>query len=142
MGILLSDLIENVGTAVLNANAAIEQTAVAAYLGQGYERVSNDGGEEYIPVSYTISVPSVAGNKKLNVPVTALMNHSSMRLEQVDVKLRFVVEEDEGKDVAISVGTPKDLKDNYSMSELALQFKSAIPSEGIARVNNRHIQTL
>ena len=36
----------------------------------------------------------------------------------------------------------KDLKDNYSMSELALQFKTAIPSEGIARVNNRHIQTL
>lgn len=39
MGIPLSNLIDNIGTAVQNANAMLEQRAVAAYLGQGYDSI-------------------------------------------------------------------------------------------------------
>lgn len=35
MGIPLSKLIDNIGTAVQNANAMLEQRTVAAYLGRG-----------------------------------------------------------------------------------------------------------
>lgn len=146
MAMQLSTLIENVGRAVLNANVAIEQTAVAAYLGQGYDRVEmkrENGNEyEYIPVGYKIQVPTTSGNKMLHVPVTALMEHSSLQLAEVDVKLKFEVEEDDGDDVMVSVRSPKDSKDNFLLSELSLQFKTSVSSEGIARLNNRYVQSL
>ncbi|MBO5523021.1 MAG: DUF2589 domain-containing protein [Roseburia sp.] len=144
MGIPLSKLIDQIGTAVQNANAMLEQRAVAAYLGQGYEGVpSEEGGEtEFEPVSYTINIPSSGGKKQLKVPVTALMHHSSLQLEQVDVKLRFVVEEGEADEIIVSPKSSADAKDSFSMSELSLQFKSVQLSEGTARINNHYIQNL
>ncbi len=143
MGIALSSLIERIGVSVQHANAMIEQTAVAAYLGQGYEVKKEDGkGEEYIPVSYALRIPTAEGEKQVNVPVTALMHHNSLKLEQVDIKLKFLIEEGDGEDLVVSVKPLEDVKDSFSMSELSLQFKSAPPAEGTARVNNRHVQTL
>lgn len=144
MGVALSTLIENIGVSVQNANASIEQVAVAAYLGQGYDRVKQEQGdlEEYVPVGYAIRIPTASGEKQINVPVTALMHHTSLKLEQVDVKLKFVVEESSDEEIMVSVKSSNDPKDSFSMSELSLQFKSAPPAEGMARVNNRHVQTL
>lgn len=70
------------------------------------------------------------------------MHHSSLQLEQVDVKLRFVVEEGEEDEIIVSPKTSADTKDSYSMSELSLQFKSVPLSEGTARINNHYIQNL
>lgn len=144
MGIPLSKLIDHIGTAVQNANAMLEQRAVAAYLGQGYEGgpSEEDGETEFEPVSYTINIPSSGGKKQLKVPVTALMHHSSLQLEQVDVKLRFVVEEGEADELIVSPKSSADAKDSFSMSELSLQFKSVQLSEGTARINNHYIQNL
>lgn len=144
MGIPLSKLIDNIGTAVQNANAMLEQRTVAAYLGQGYEGVrSKENSEtEFEPVSYTINIPSPNGKKQLKVPVTALMHHSSLQLEQVDVKLRFVIEEGKEDEIIVSPKSSADTKDSFSMSELSLQFKSVQLSEGTARINNHYIQNL
>ena len=142
MAISLSGLIEQIGTAVQDANAMLEQRAAAAYLGQGYERITgNDGEEEFVPVSYTIQILS-AGERKLQVPVTALMHHNSLQLAQVDVKLRFLPEEGENGELLIS---PQPMDENlsaYSFSELSLQFGTTAPAEGTARIHNRHIQNL
>lgn len=144
MGIPLSKLIDNIGTAVQNANVMLEQRAVAAYLGQGYEGVTSedDSETEFEPVSYTINIPSANGKKQLKVPVTALMHHSSLQLEQVDIKLRFVVEEGEMDEIIVSPKFSAGTMDSFSMSELSLQFKSVQPSEGTARINNHYIQNL
>ena len=75
MGIALSDLIETMGRAVQNANTAVEQAAAAAYLGQGYEmRDTGDGSKAYVPVCYTIQIPSAPDEKQIQVPVTALLH--------------------------------------------------------------------
>lgn len=76
------------------------------------------------------------------MPVTALMHHSSLQLEQVDVKLRFVIEEGEEDEIIVSPKSSADTKDGFSMSELSLQFKSVQLSEGTARINNHYIQNL
>lgn len=141
MGMELSDLIERIGIAVQNANSAIEQVAVAAYLGQSYDRVNDAGQDKYTPVSFQVSVPTAAGEKKVNVPVTALMHHTSLRLEQVDVNLKFQIEEDSGDRVMVSVKSPKH-PEASTLNELSLQFKSAPPAEGMARIDHHHVQAL
>lgn len=143
MGVALSDLIEQIGLSVQKANALMEQMAVAAYLGQGYENERNgdDGEEEFVPVRFAIRVPDAAGEKTIQAPVTALMHHTSLKLEQVDVKLRFLIEESKEDAVMVSLKSPEDAA--YSvLSELSLQFKSAPPAEGMARVDYHHVQAL
>lgn len=144
MGIELSILIEKIGISVQNANAAIEQVAVAAYVGQGYDRVTSGDGksEEYVPVNCVVRIPTASGEKQMNVPVTALMHHTSLKLEQVDVKLKFILEEGGEDGVMVAVKSPEDMRDGFSMSELSLQFKSTPPAEGMARINNRYVQVL
>ena len=137
MGMELSDLIERIGIAVQNANTTIEQMAVAAYLGQSYDR----DGEEFTPVSFQVSLPTASGKKQVNVPVTALMHHTSLRLEQVDVSLKFQIEEDSGDSVMVSVKSPEH-PEASTMNELSLQFKNAPPAEGMARIDHHHVQAL
>lgn len=143
MGIALSSLIEQIGISVQKANALIEQTSVAAYLEQGYEKSSNmeDDAVTFVPVSYTINIPSPEGKKQLHVPVTALMHHTSLKLEQVDVNLKFLIEEKQKEDIIVSL-EPTNTFSAAVTSELSLQFKNTPPTEGMARIDQRHIQTL
>lgn len=146
MGIALSKLMKDIGTAVQNANAAIEERAVDVYLNQGYRRgkeMGEDGGTSfYTPVTYTLGLPAGGGNKKLEVPATALMHHSTLQLEQVNVKLRFLIEESDGEEVEVKVKSEGDDSDMYSVSELSMQFRTAPPAEGTARVENHHLRAL
>ena len=96
MGMSLFRLMEQIGIAVQNANAAIEQYASEIYLKQGYverEKDDQEDGDEnakaYEPITFLLDMPTENSKRKMRVPVTALMHHSSLQLEQVDVKLRF-----------------------------------------------------
>lgn len=144
MGVSLSALIGNIGVSVQKANAIIEQTAVAVYLEQGYDYNQNgeNAQDEYVPIQYALHMQTASGKKKLQVPVTALMHHSSLKLEQVDVRLKFVVEENLEDDLIVSVKSSSDRMENLSMSELSMQFKNQVQAEGVARINNYHVQTL
>lgn len=145
MGVPLSKLITDVGMAVQNANVEIEKYAAEAYLIQGYipkELNGTDEKPEYHPVTYKMSIPTTEGRKAVEVPATILMNHSTLSLEQVDVKLKFILEESTGEEVMVKVKSAGGAKDMYSVSELDMQFKTSPPSEGTARVENQHIQSL
>lgn len=146
MGIPLSKLMEDIGSAVQKANTAIEQYAAAAYLAQGYaeskERTDHTNETMYEPITYMLNIPTAGGKKKIQVPATALMHHSSLQLEQVDVKLRFALEQSEGEEVLVRVKDAGTAGEADMVSELSMQFKTAPPAEGTARIENRHIQTL
>lgn len=146
MGIALSKLMEDIGNSVQNANAAIERYAAEVYLAQGYAKMKADEqnmtGKTYEPITYKLNLTTAGGKKKIEVPVTALMQHSSLQLEQVNVKLRFSIEEGDGEEVRVRVNAPGEEKDSELISELSMQFRTAPPAEGVARIENRHIQTL
>lgn len=145
MGVPLKKLITDVGMAVQNANAEIEKYAADAYLTQGYTPASTNGqikDQEYHPITYQLHIPTVEGKKKVEVPATVLMNHNTLALEQVDVKLKFVLEESTEDEIMVKVKSIAGAKDIYTISELAMQFKTTPPSEGTARLENRHVQSL
>lgn len=158
MGILLSTVIRNIGIAVQNANRMIEIAAKESYFAGGYVKRPKPDAEtaqpqtkydrEYSPVMYTIHLPEkepgTDKKKQLQVPVTALIHNTSLQLEQVEIKLKFYITEETGKnngDMSISFSN-KNSKDLQGLSEMTLHFNNAQTPEGVARVNNRHVQTL
>jgi hypothetical protein len=146
MSIPLSALIKIIGIAVQKANQAIEESAANIYLEQGYEinRESVNDSEAAIctPISYTLHLPSSAGTpRKISVPVTALLHNTSLQLESVEVKLKFMIEEAEDE-IAVTVKPEGDAGSAFSYSELSLQFKNTPSAEGMARITQRHLQSL
>lgn len=146
MGIPLSKLLEGIGNAVQNANLAIEQYAAAEYLKQGYAEMKDeqktDGDRLYEPITYMLNISTASGKRKIQVPATVLMHHSSLQLEQVDVKLRFVMEGGDESEIEVKIKEAENREETGLVSELSMQFKTAPLSEGMARIENRHIQML
>jgi hypothetical protein len=132
----------------------IEIAAKESYFAGGYVKRPKPEAEtaqpqtkydrEYSPVMYTIHMPGTEKEKHLRVPVTALIHNTSLQLEQVEIKLKFYITEETGKnngDMSISFSN-KNSKDLQGLSEMTLHFNNAQTPEGVARVNNRHVQTL
>jgi hypothetical protein len=152
MSITLSKLVNNIGLAVQKANSAIEGSAAELYLKQGYQINADngvDGGPsagaslcELTPLTYTIRMPSAGADKDLIVPATVLVHNTSLRLDSVEVKVKFFLDEDNGDDVLISLKPGNDGENGERISELSLSFKSSPPPEGSARITNMHIQKL
>lgn len=138
MGMAFSKLIESIGIAVQRANDEVEKSALESYLQQGYVQ-SNDAEGEFEPLELVMNLSADSQETKVKVPVSALVHNTSMKLEQVDVKLKFRLT-DGGEE--LMVDTENLDKNDENLSELTLQFKNHSAAEGIARVNNRHIQKL
>lgn len=137
MGIPFSKLIEDIGIAVQRANDAVERSALESYLQQGYVQ-TNEADGMFKPLELVLNLPSNSQEAQIKVPVAALVHNTSMKLEQVDVKLKFRPSGGE----ELMVDTDNLNEDDESLSELTLQFKNHSAAEGIARVNNRHVQRL
>lgn len=137
MGIPFSKLIEDIGIAVQRANDAVERSALESYLQQGYVQ-TNEADGMFKPLELVLNLPSNNQEAQIKVPVAALVHNTSMKLEQVDVKLKFRP----GSGEELMVDTDNLNEDDESLSELTLQFKNHSAAEGIARVNNHHVQRL
>lgn len=152
MVIPLSKLMEDISRSVQNSNFLLEQMSAEMYLRTGYQKQgapaenggSSDKNEKdvLIPVTYSLRVATAGKEKELSVPATALMHHSTMQLEQVDVSLRFSVSghtEDQG--ILVDVKS-KLLENSEKISEMKLRYQRDSASEGIARVETHHYQNL
>ena len=138
MSIPLNTLTASIGTAIQKASVQIESVAARAFIGFGYLKDENN---ELSPITYTLNMPGQAGSKKLNVPITSLINNTSMRLEQTEVKLKFMLDgSSDGGEIMI---TPASMDMNaFALSELTLTFKNSPPSEGVSRIVTRHNSTI
>lgn len=152
VSIPLSKLMEDISRSVQNSNFLLEQMASEMYLQNGYQKEpvhqgdepdsANGNTEVLIPVTYSIRINTPGDQKELKVPATALMHHSTMQLEQVDVSLRFSISgETEDQGILVDVKS-KLLENSDKISEMKLHYQRDSASEGIARVENRHCQNL
>ena len=140
MSIPLNTLTASIGTAIQKAGVQIESASANAFLSLGYKKDAHSG--ELSPITYTLNLPGGSSDsKKLNVPVTSLINNTSMRLEQTEVKLKFMLDgSSDGGEVMI---TPASADMNaFALSELTLTFKNSPPSEGVSRIVTRHNSTI
>ena len=144
MAVELSKLMEAIGIAVQNANLAIEGKTAETYLKQGYkiEKKEDENKEVYVPITCDLNIASGNDTKTLKVPITVLIHHTSLQLEQVDVKLNFILEESNEEKLMVRIGSLENNESSYCTSQLSMQFKTAPPAEGTARLENKYIQTL
>lgn len=152
VSIPLSKLMEDISRSVQNSNFLLEQMASEMYLQNGYQKnlvhgengtdFANGAKEVLVPVTYSIRLNAPGENKELKVPATALMHHSTMQLEQVDVTLRFSVSGETGDQGILVDVKSKLLENSDKISEMKLHYQRDSASEGIARVENRHYQNL
>ena len=133
MAVLLEDLLKGIGAAVSSVNAALEEETLRHYIERGYEKQD----ENYKPVMFNLSFHD--GNEIRNIPMPALVHNTSMRLETVDVKLRLILYAQDGEVMAEC--RPSGSNDGM-IDEMDLQFKNALPVEGIAKISDNHLKEL
>ena len=140
-----------IGQAIANANHTVEATAVTNYLNIGFTAKDNNAAKvadnhvagapnEPATYDYAPSTIKIDINKKIyDIPVTVLLHNTSMRLEQVDLKLKFHVSEENGE---VMVDCANANSDDATLSEMTLQFKNAPTTEGMARISENYINKL
>lgn len=136
-------LVTSIGSSLQKARKKIETDNTDLYFQEYHKPDSCEA--VYAPVTRKISIPSggAAGKERIiEVPLTALQNHSNLMLDSVDINLKFTASEKNGElYVGIkSDGESDDVHADYS--EMSLHFKKGDASEGIARLTDQTVKLL
>ncbi|MCM1253104.1 MAG: hypothetical protein NC321_09805 [Clostridium sp.] len=136
MSILLKDLLSEISVAICNANSIMEESALNQYMMQGFQK-EGIHPDCYTPLTIAMSLPGQDTTQQ--IPVSALLHNTSMRLEQVDMKLKFKLFEENGD---IKVFCMPDKAADETLNELTLQFKNTASAEGIARITDTYMKKI
>lgn len=139
MAILLNELLKEISSAISSANYIMEETALDQYMAQGYQKEKTDNGLEdcYSPLTFNIALQD--GTETRRIPIAALVHNTTMRLEQVDMKLKFNMYEQDG---GIMVSCMPAGAQDTTLDEMTLQFKNTASPEGIAKITDNHIKKI
>ncbi len=146
MQLELSALMSQLGQAVQAAQDHLERQGVkryCSYFTPAAPAGAEEGPSQLRPVSRCFALPDGAGGtKEVEVPEAALVPHSAMALDTVQVRLNVLpsLREEDGA-VLVEVG-PSGEGVDVGYSRLELTFRSGPSPEGMARVNQKTIQTL
>lgn len=139
MTVTLEELVRSIGTSVQAARYAVEAGAVGFYL---EEFTRGQETDPYIPRTIRVQLPRSAQPgeqaQELEVPVTALLGHCPLRLEETRVHLRLAACEESGQ-LAFQLGGALE---GRPVSELELHFKSTDTPEGMARLHQHSTRIL
>ena len=143
MAVQLENLLCNISNAVCNANKIMETIALEQYMEQGYQESPFTAANGISPLEPITLDLALNGNTDSNdiqrIPITALMHNTTMRLEQVDLKLKFKMFEQDGK---IMVDCMPHHSTDASLDEMNLQFKNSASAEGISRITDAHMKQI
>ncbi len=150
MQLELSTLLSQLGQAVQEAQDHLERQGVeryCSYFAPAVQASAEEGGAVMAaplrPVSHRFAIPDGAGGtNQIEVPEAALVQHSTMALDTVQVRLNVLpaLREEDGA-VLVEVGPSGEGVDG-AYSQLELTFRSGPSAEGVARLNQKAIQTL
>lgn len=141
MAFTLEELISAVGASVQAASHAVDlQAAQLFYSGFTAPDPEKDGIRR--PVTWELAIPSFSGEKvserRVRVPVVALMSHRPLLLQTVDVRIPLSpCEKDGAPAYELAPGEPDSHR-----GELALHFEQGDTPEGMARTLQTTTQTL
>lgn len=135
----METLIAAVGASVQRAQSAVEQAAVEQYLGYFHRRpTANDmlgaeGPEQALrPRTLEVQLPDGEGEeRRVAVPLVALANHNTLRLEQVKVRLNITPSLTEEETVEVEAAPNSE---NGHSVELVFQSDGA--TEAAARISD------
>ena len=135
MYIPFKTLVEQLGRSVQEAQDHLEKHAAEVFF-QCFKTVEQSSEYWEIPLTRRIGLPSGEGEemKVVDVPTAALLQHRSMGLDSVKVRLHLNTQMHEEHD-ALLVEPCSSGSEQNDVCEVELLFKAASPSEGIARLD-------
>ena len=141
----MDDLISAVGSCVQRAQAAIEQAAVDQYMEYFEQPVLSRGMPDedepdgmLKPRTLDVALPGEEGeDRTVQVPLVALVNHNTLRLDQVKVKMNIIPTTLGQGQVEIEAAPPG--KEGHSVE---LVFQADGVNEAVARISSAANQML
>ncbi|NJD04184.1 MAG: DUF2589 domain-containing protein [Ruminiclostridium sp.] len=143
----LEAFIKTIGSSIQQARKAIEYNSVCSFFNQYFssETIEDSNGEKkWVPKIENVSVSRPDGKKiKMTVPVMALVNHSTMELDQVKIKVKIKVSTDQNSEkINVDVEGIENDQGGGAQNELEFTFNRNVASEGISRINQQAINII
>lgn len=144
----LETLLTSIATSVQMSQDAIQLNAYSNFLKYFSSGQRNDEQNEniqnlaqtHVPVTQHFTVPDSPENTNVSVPAVALVNHSSLVLDNVKVVLN-VSGVSNGQQFMVSTEPLNDTQET-ERHQITLEFKQKEPSEGISRILTAYNQFL
>lgn len=141
MAIELTALLAGVGEAVQQAQTHLERQAVEQFCSY-FSAGEGENGVALAPASRQFLLPDPKeGVRRLEAAEAALVHHNTMTLDTVRVQLNILPRLEDDSRLLVEVG-PAGEEVDPAYSRLELTFRGASAAEGVARLNQRTIQTL
>jgi hypothetical protein len=149
MSIPIEKLVTDLGQSLQRANKFVEIATVDMYFKAGYKDNSTSPDEtvSYTPIVYEVVFPeaddkttdkSGGSDKKVAIPVSALINNTSMRIESAEITMKFTLEETE--EGVAAVLHSDNTANAYGLSQMTVKFQNTPPTEPIARVTQEQFR--
>lgn len=135
MYISFETLVEQLGRSVQEAQDHLEKNAAEAFF-RCFKTVEQSSEYWEVPLTRRVGLPSGEGEEMrvVDVPTAALLQHRSMGLDSVKVRLHLNTQMYEENNALLVEPCSAD-SEQADACEVELLFKAASPSEGIARLD-------
>jgi hypothetical protein len=151
-GLSFQDFLTGISAAIQHAQSAIDSYQLNVYKDYIKEKKSaaGDGVEKNITVLKTISMPLPQPDgtcKVREIPLVTLINHDSLHLEEVRIKVSLSALWDEAEnnmmvDLNMPYNKTEENETGKPQQQIELIFKRGESPEGIARVINELSKTI
>lgn len=139
----LENLLAAIGQSIKWALNSTDQFALNSFMDE-FDQTSNEKGEvsDVVPKMVKVPFPSSDGTWKVrDVPKAALLNHSSLQIDDLRVKMKVrITESKEGGPLQCELHTTNGEDDTQkagispTMAEIEVGFKRGDPPEGLAKI--------
>lgn len=141
----LQEMLASVGASVQQAQRYLEDNAVNTFFKQYFNREAVENMDSakpsWTPKTQPVTLIRPGGESaKIDVPVLTLVNHDVMGLEEVKVKLRLDLEENDKTGELYARAACCD--GSVGAHEVELTFQRHVETEGAARVTQETIDRM
>ncbi|MDO5558491.1 MAG: DUF2589 domain-containing protein [Oscillospiraceae bacterium] len=136
----LEDLISSVSSSVRQAQSSVEKNNVKQYVDTYFKKLKDSDGS-LTPVTKAFKIKS-SDSSKIDVPLVSLVNHSTVTLDQVNIKMNVIMSVNSSNQIEAALTASSDNCETNMASEIELIYKQKDPAEGLARVTQETLKLI
>jgi hypothetical protein len=137
----LNDLIGIIGKSLKEALDFVDEFSLNTFMSKFEEKPGDGNGPATIvPKTVKIPFPKPDGTyESKEIPVVSLLNHSSLQIEDLRIKMKVVFSSSAEENVLkaeVGPARPDNDEDEVKpeVAEIEVNFKRGLPPEGLARI--------
>lgn len=138
----MKQLIQEIGTSVQEAHNAVDAFAMQRFFEDYFEEnASNGSADAYSPKMLKLELPAAEGQggKCMQIPVAALVQQQSLRLDTVKIRMNMCLTETKENKLRLTpenTALDAESEEDSHVGMLELTLKCGDAAEGIARIES------